>query len=221
MCSMCRGRGDVQAVQRSLLGQVVSSRPCPQCSGFGTVLPSPCAECSGEGRVRTRATLNAQIPPGVDTGTRVQLVGRGEVGPGGGDAGDLYLEIVVKQHKSFHRSGDDLQSVVTIPMSAASLGTSFEFKTLDATEQILVKAGTQSGTVISLRGRGMPHLRREGRGDLHIEIVVQTPTGLNDEQKGVLKKFSELRKEDSLVVEPEKLNDSGLFSKLRDAFTRP
>jgi molecular chaperone DnaJ len=218
---MCRGRGDVQAVQRSLLGQVVSSRPCPQCSGFGTVLPSPCSECSGEGRVRTRATLNAQIPAGVDTGTRVQLVGRGEVGPGGGDPGDLYLEIVVKQHKSLHRVGDDLQSIITIPMSSASLGTTFEFKTLDATEQITVKPGTQSGTVISLRGRGMPRLRREGRGDLHIEIIVQTPTGLNDEQKGLMKRLSELRGEDSLVVEPEKLSDSGLFSKLRDAFTRP
>ncbi len=207
VCSMCRGRGDVQAVQRSLLGQVVSSRPCPQ--------------CSGEGRVRTRATLNAQIPAGVDTGTRVQLVGRGEVGPGGGDAGDLYLEIVVKQHKSLHRVGDDLQSIVTIPMSAAALGTTFEFKTLDAAEQITVKSGTQSGTVISLRGRGMPRLRREGRGDLHIEIIVETPQGLNEEQKGLIKKLAELRGEDSLEVEPEKLNDSGLFSKLRDAFTRP
>jgi molecular chaperone DnaJ len=106
-------------------------------------------------------------------------------------------------------------------MSSASLGTTFEFKTLDATEQITVKPGTQSGTVISLRGRGMPRLRREGRGDLHIEIIVQTPTGLNDEQKGLMKKLSELRGEDSLVVEPGKLSDSGLFSKLRDAFTRP
>ena len=218
---MCRGRGDVQAVQRSLLGQVVSSRPCPQCSGFGTVLATPCSECSGEGRVRTRATLNAQIPAGVDTGTRVQLVGRGEVGPGGGDAGDLYLEVVVKQHKSLHRVGDDLQSLVTIPMSAAALGTTFDFKTLDATEKITVKAGTQSGTVVSLRGGGMPRLRREGRGDLHIEIIVETPTGLTEEQKGLLKKISEMRGEDSLVVEPVKLSESGLFSKLRDAFSRP
>jgi molecular chaperone DnaJ len=106
-------------------------------------------------------------------------------------------------------------------MSSAALGTTFEFKTLDATEQITVKSGTQSGTVISLRGRGMPRLRREGRGDLHIEIVVETPTGLNEEQKSLIKKLSEIRGEDSLVVEPEKLNDSGLFSKLRDAFTRP
>ncbi len=221
VCSMCRGRGDVQAVQRSLLGQVVSSRPCPQCSGFGTVLATPCSECSGEGRVRTRATLNAQIPAGVDTGTRVQLVGRGEVGPGGGDAGDLYLEVVVKQHKSLHRVGDDLQSLVTIPMSAAALGTTFDFKTLDATEKITVKAGTQSGTVVSLRGGGMPRLRREGRGDLHIEIIVETPTGLTEEQKGLLKKISEMRGENSLVVEPVKLSESGLFSKLRDAFSRP
>jgi len=220
VCSMCRGRGDVQAVQRSLLGQVVSSRPCPQCSGFGTVLPSPCAECAGEGRVRTRAMLNAQIPAGVDTGTRVQLVGRGEVGPGGGDPGDLYLEIFVKPHKTLHRVGDDLQSLITIPMSAASLGTTFDLKTLDATEKITVKPGTQSGTVVTLRGKGMPRLRREGKGDLHIELVVETPTSLSDEEKELIKKLSEIRGEDKLELEPEKINETGIFSRLRDAFSR-
>jgi molecular chaperone DnaJ len=220
ICGMCRGRGDVQAVQRSLLGQVVSSRPCPQCSGFGTVLSSPCAECASEGRVRTRATLNAQIPAGVDTGTRVQLVGRGEVGPGGGDAGDLYLEIYVKPHKTLHRVGDDLQSLITIPMSAAVLGTTFEFKTLDSTENITIKSGTQSGSVFSMRGKGMPRLRREGRGDLHIEINVEIPSDLNQQQKNFITDFAKSRNEEKLNIEPEKLNDTGIFSRLKDAFTR-
>ncbi|MEY2827569.1 MAG: hypothetical protein RLZZ183_688 [Actinomycetota bacterium] len=220
VCSMCRGRGDVQAVQRSLLGQVVSSRPCPQCSGFGTVLPSPCAECAGEGRVRTRATLNAQIPAGVDSGTRVQLVGRGEVGPGGGEAGDLYLEIIVKPHKTFHREADDLHSLINIPMTAAALGTNFVFHTFDSEENITIKPGTQSGTVITLRGKGMPRLRREGKGDLHLEVNVETPSGINEEQKNLLKKLAELRKEDKLNIEPEKINDTGLFSKIRDVFSR-
>lgn len=220
VCSMCRGRGDVQAVQRSLLGQVVSSRPCPQCSGFGTVLPSPCAECSGEGRVRTRATLNAQIPAGVDSGTRVQLVGRGEVGPGGGEAGDLYLEIIVKPHKTLHRNGDDLHSLINIPMTAATLGTTFQFKTLSSQESVILKPGIQSGTVITLRGKGMPRLRREGYGDLHLEINVETPSNLSEEQKNLMKKLSELRNEDDLKIEPEKINETSFFSRLKDAFSR-
>ena len=109
---MCQGRGEVQSVQRSFLGQVMTSRPCPQCQGFGTLIPHPCPECSGEGRVRTRRTITVKIPPGVDTGTRIQLTGEGEVGPGGGPAGDLFLEVVETPHDVFTRQGDDLHCTV-------------------------------------------------------------------------------------------------------------
>ncbi len=219
-CSMCKGRGDVQTVQRSLLGQVVSSRPCPQCSGFGSVLTSPCSDCAGEGRIRTRKTLSAKIPAGVDTGTRIQLVGQGEVGPGGGEAADLYLEIYLRPHKTFHRSGDDLQCVINLPMSAAALGTSFKLQTLAGLEEIIIKPGIQSGTVLTLKGKGMPRVRRESRGDLLIEILVETPTALDDKQKQLLEQLAELRKETAIEFKPEELAKSSFFGRLKDAFTK-
>jgi molecular chaperone DnaJ len=219
-CSMCKGRGDVQTVQRSLLGQVVSSRPCPQCSGFGSVLTSPCSDCAGEGRIRTRKTLSAKIPAGVDTGTRIQLVGQGEVGPGGGEAADLYLEIYLRPHKTFHRSGDDLQCVINLPMSAAALGTSFKLQTLAELEEITIKPGIQSGTVLTLKGKGMPRVRRESSGDLLIEILVETPTTLDDKQKQLLEQLAELRKETAIEFKPEELAKSSFFGRLKDAFTK-
>ncbi len=130
-CDVCRGRGEVQQVQRSLLGQVMTSRPCPNCSGFGTVIPHPCPECAGDGRIRTRRTLTVKIPAGVDTGTRIQLAGEGEIGPGGGPAGDLFVEIVELPHPTFQRRGDDLHCTVTLPMTAAALGASVTLETLD------------------------------------------------------------------------------------------
>ena len=109
-------------MQRSFLGQVMTSRPCPTCQGFGEVIPSPCHECSGQGRVRSRRTMKVRIPAGVDTGTRIHLAGEGEVGPGGGPAGDLYVELRVAEHETFTRRGDDLHASVAVPMTAAALG---------------------------------------------------------------------------------------------------
>src|SRR4029077_15406517 len=121
-CDMCQGRGEVQQVTRSFLGQVMTARPCPQCGGFGSVIRTPCPECSGDGRVRTRRTIKVRIPAGVENGTHIQLAGEGEVGAGGGPPGDLFLEIVERPHQIFERQGDDLHCTVTIPMVAAALG---------------------------------------------------------------------------------------------------
>ena len=132
-------------VTRSFLGQVMTSRPCPQCQGFGTVIPHPCPECAGDGRVRTRRTLTVKIPAGVDNGTRIQLAGEGEVGPGGGPAGDLYVEILERPHPPFRRQGDDLHCTVTMPMTAAALGTTVPLETLDGLEEVDIRPGTQSG----------------------------------------------------------------------------
>ncbi|MFM7211354.1 MAG: molecular chaperone DnaJ, partial [Actinomycetota bacterium] len=172
-CPMCKGRGEIQNVQRSFLGQVMTSRPCPQCQGFGTTIPHPCVECSGDGRVRTRANLTVTIPPGVDTGTRIQLAGQGEVGPGGGDPGDLFVEIVQQPHPVFERRGDDLLCTVEVPMTAAALGTTMNLETLDGDETVDIKAGTQPGSVVTLRARGVPRLRGAGRGDLHVHLDVR------------------------------------------------
>jgi molecular chaperone DnaJ len=219
-CPMCKGRGEVQTVQRSFIGQVMTSRACPQCSGFGTLNPSPCVECSGDGRVRTRRTLTIRIPAGIDTGTRIQLSGEGEVGSGGGPPGDLFVEIVENPHPLFSRKGDDLHCSVTLPMTAAALGTTLTLETLDGSEQVEIKPGTQPGHVQTLKGKGVQHLRSSGRGNLHIHIDVETPTKLTEEQEQLVRALAQLRGEehpDLTITSPEN-HQGGLFSRLRGAF---
>ncbi|WP_436778013.1 molecular chaperone DnaJ [Yinghuangia sp. YIM S09857] len=216
-CDMCRGRGEVSQVTRSFLGQVMTSRPCPQCQGFGTVVPTPCPECAGDGRVRARRTLTVKIPAGVDSGTRIQLAGEGEVGPGGGPAGDLYVEIAEVPHPTFQRRGDDLHCTVTIPMTAAALGTKVPLETLDGVAEIDIRPGTQSGQSIPLHGRGITHLRGGGRGDLLVHVEVQTPTKLDPEQEELLRRLAKLRAEERPQGQFSP-GQQGLFSRLKDAF---
>ncbi|WP_131739905.1 molecular chaperone DnaJ [Actinomadura roseirufa] len=218
-CETCHGRGEVQQVQRSFLGQVMTARPCPACGGFGSVIRNPCPECSGDGRVRTRRTVKVKIPAGVENGIHIQLAGEGEVGPGGGPAGDLFLEIVEKTHPIFEREGDDLHCTVEIPMTAAALGTSVTIETLDAAEGIDIKPGTQSGQVITLYGRGVRHLNESGRGDLMIHVNVETPNRLDEEQEELLRRLAELRGEER---PPGKFapGQRGMFSRIRDVFNQ-
>ena len=206
-CETCRGQGEVAVVQRSFLGEVRTLRPCSACRGFGTIIPDPCRDCSGDGRVRAGRTLTVKIPAGVDTGTRVQLSEQGEVGPGGGPAGDLYVEIHVAPHETFVRQGNDLHCTVTLPMSAAALGTTLTLPTLEpdvengagsgveTSFEIDVVAGTQSGTEQVLRGRGVPGLRG-GRGDLVVTTVVETPTRLDPRQEELLRELAAIRGEE-------------------------
>ena len=213
-CSTCRGRGEVQQVQRSFLGQVMTTRACPQCSGTGQVIPNPCRECAGEGRVRSRRTLGVKVPAGVENGMRIRLSGEGEVGPGGGPAGDLYIEVVEREHPDFKRNGDDLHCQLTLPMTAAALGTTVTLQTLDGEERIDIRPGTQPGTILPLRARGVPHLRGVGRGDLLVHVDVQVPTRLDGEQERLLRELARLRGEDKTGEG----KGHGLFSRLRDAF---
>ncbi|WP_326555543.1 molecular chaperone DnaJ [Micromonospora sp. NBC_01813] len=213
-CEACGGRGEVQSVQRTFLGQVVSSRPCVACQGYGTVIPHPCATCAGDGRVRTRRSLTVKIPAGVEDGMRIRLAQQGEVGPGGGTAGDLYVEIHERPHDVYSRKGDDLHCRVTVPMTAAALGTRLTIRTLDSDEPVDVKPGTQPGATLRLRGRGVPHLRGTGRGDLYVHLDVRTPTKLSDEQERTLREFAKARGEE--VAELSK--QGGFFSRMRDAF---
>ena len=194
-CQVCSGRGEVQQVQRSFLGQVMTSRPCPTCQGFGEVIPSPCHECSGQGRVRTRRTMKVRVPAGVDSGTRIHLAGEGEVGPGGGPAGDLYVEIAVEPHETYQRRGDDLHGNLEVPMTAAALGATLPVETLDGTEEVDLVAGTQPGETITLPGLGVTHLRGQGRGDLVLHLDVKVPTKLSDEQRDLLVQLAESREE--------------------------
>ncbi|SCL61280.1 molecular chaperone DnaJ [Micromonospora yangpuensis] len=213
-CETCGGRGEVQSVQRTFLGQVVSARPCTVCQGYGTTIPHPCPTCAGDGRVRTRRSLTVKIPAGVEDGMRIRLAQQGEVGPGGGTPGDLYVEIHERPHDVYSRKGDDLHCRVTVPMTAAALGTRLTIKTLDSEETVDVKAGTQPGSTLRLRARGVPHLRGTGRGDLYVHLDVRTPTKLDADQERMLRDFAKTRGEE--VAELTK--QGGFFSRMRDAF---
>ncbi|MCH8612801.1 molecular chaperone DnaJ [Arsenicicoccus dermatophilus] len=216
-CSACQGRGEVQQVQRSFLGQIMTTRPCGVCQGFGTVLPHPCFECSGEGRVRTRRTVTIKVPGGVDTGTRIQLRGEGEVGPGGGLPGDVYVEIVVTPHPTFQRHGDDLHCTLDVPMTAAALGATIALDTFDGTQDVEVRRGTQSADTVTLDGLGVTHLRGTGRGDLVVHLNVLTPTRLDARQEELLRELAGLRGEEAPEAHLTSM-DKGLLGKLRDAF---
>lgn len=216
-CGTCNGRGEVQSVQRGFLGQVVSSRTCPTCAGTGQVIPQPCSECGGDGRVRARRSLQVKVPAGVEDGMRIRLTGQGEVGPGGGPAGDLYVEVHERPHPVFTRDGEDLHCRVTLPMTAAALGTTLSLTTLDGEEDLDIKPGTQSGTVLTLRAHGAPRLRATGRGNLLVHVDVTTPTRLDGEQEKLLRELAALRGEDTPETRHE-VQHGGLFSRVRDAF---
>jgi molecular chaperone DnaJ len=215
-CSTCSGRGEVQSVQNGLLGRMVTSRACPTCAGTGQVIPDPCPKCGGEGRVRARRTIPVKVPAGVEDGMRIRLTGHGEVGPGGGPPGDLYVEIHERPHPVFTREGSDLHCRVTLPMTAAALGTTLNLETLDGEEELDIRPGTQSGSVLTLRGRGAPRLRATGRGSLHVHVEVTTPTRLDPEQEKLLRELATLRGED--VQRSPGNGSGGLFSRVRDAF---
>ncbi|GCD88436.1 molecular chaperone DnaJ [Nocardioides sp. LS1] len=229
-CETCRGAGEVAHVQRSFLGEIRTLRPCAACRGFGSIIPEPCRECSGDGRVRSRRTLTVKIPAGVDNGTRVQLTEQGEVGPGGGPAGDLYVEIHIAPHETFTRHGNDLHCTVSVPMSAAALGTTLTLPTLEAdvesgadsgvetSFELELKPGTQSGTEQILRGRGVPGLRG-GRGDLVVSVIVETPTKLDARQEELLRELAALRGEESPTGQVRPGNKS-FFGRLRDSFNQ-
>jgi len=216
-CDICGGRGEVSQVTRSFIGQVMMARVCPGCGGYGTVLVRPCPECDGDGRVRTRRTIKVRIPAGVEDGTHIQLAGEGEVGPGGGPPGDLFLEIVQRPHAIFERQGDDLHCTVTIPMVAAALGATLSVESLDGPADIDIRPGTQSGQVIPLYGQGVKHLNGNGRGDLVIHVTVETPSKLDAEQEKLLRDLAKLRGEEA---PPGRFapGTQGFFSRLRDAF---
>ncbi|HVE99023.1 MAG TPA: molecular chaperone DnaJ [Mycobacteriales bacterium] len=212
-CKTCGGRGEVSQMTRSFLGQMMTTRPCPACGGAGSVITHPCADCAGEGRRPERRTLTVTIPPGVEHGLRIRLTGEGQAGPGGGPAGDLYVEVNELDHDVFDRDGDDLHCKVSLPMTAAALGTSVDLELLEGeTERIEIKPGTQSGQVTTLRGRGVPHLRASGRGHLHVHVEVRTPTDLDAEQERLLRELAAARDEERT----ESSGSGGLFGRLRD-----
>lgn len=217
-CDICKGRGETQQVARSILGQVMTSRPCASCQGFGSVISDPCGECAGDGRVRTRKSIPIKIPAGVETGNRIQLSGQGEVGPGGGAAGDLYVEIIELPHDFIIREDSNLHISISIPVTSAAIGTKVVIDTLDGKQEVEIKEGTQSGSTVVLRGLGVTRLRGSGRGDLIVHIQVLTPTKLNKEQSDLFKKIASIRNEGLDKVTINTNEEQGFFDKVKRAF---
>jgi len=213
VCETCRGRGQVQSVQKSFLGQVMTTRTCGRCGGLGSVIEHACGECGGDGRVRARRALSVKIPAGVEHGMRIRLSGEGEVGPGGGPAGDLYVEVHEKKHPVLTREGDDLHCTLSLPMTAAALGTMLKLETLDGEEELDISPGTQPDAVITLRARGVPHLRGTGRGDLHVHLDVEVPTRLDARQEELLRELATLRGEERVASSGRA--GGGLFGRKR------
>ena len=211
-CAQCAGSGEVRTVRQSLLGQMVTSRPCPRCGGTGQAIATPCSSCRGEGRVLDDRTLKVTIPPGVDSGITLRLSDRGMAGPRGGPPGDLYVHLEVRPDRRFERKGNDLLAELHVSVSQAALGAHVPLETLDGETEVAVPAGTQTGRIVRLRNLGVPDVHGRGRGDLLVRIVVDTPTGLAPNEEQLLREFATVRGE---VVDPP---DAGLFSKIRSAF---
>ena len=219
-CDVCQGHGAVQEMQQSFLGNVMTTRECHKCHGFGEVITDPCAQCAGDGRVRATRDLKVKIPAGIANGMRIRMAGQGEVGHGGGPAGDLYVEVQTAPHKIFVRDGNDLHLRLNVPMYDAALGTSIDVENLAGdTTTIEIPAGTQPGDEVRLEGEGMPRLRAEGHGDMIAHIQVVVPTHLSGEERRSLEQLRDARG-DATGVHHDDERDEGFFSRMRDRFRR-
>lgn len=209
-CEMCRGGGRVRAQQ----GFFTIERTCPTCQGAGRVIKNPCKKCSGAGRLRQERTLNVVIPKGVEDGTRIRLSGEGEAGLRGGNPGDLYVILSINQHPIFQRDGANLFCRVPIPVTTAALGGTLSVPTIDGDmTEIKVDSGTQSGQRVRVKQKGMSVLRSTSRGDLYVELAVETPVNLTKRQKELLQEFA--AEEENSKTHPE---SAKFIDKVKDIF---
>ena len=206
-CPGCGGAGKVRAQQ----GFFTIERTCPTCQGIGRIIKDPCRACGGSGRVRKDKTLSVNVPAGVEDGTRIRLAGEGEAGVRGGPPGDLYIFLSLAAHRIFQRDGTHIYCRVPIPMTTAALGGSIEVPTISGGRaRVTIPAGTQAGKQFRLSGKGMPVLRSNGRGDMYIQMVTETPVNLNKRQKELLKDFAH---EGGARTNPE---SEGFFAKVKE-----
>lgn len=209
-CGTCGGLGEVRRATRSVFGQFVSVSPCPTCGGEGSIITTPCEVCRGEGRVRGERTVAVEVPPGVSTNNYITLRGQGETGPRNGPNGDLLVLIDVKEDERFERQGDDLVFDLPVSFSQAALGATVSVPTPYGDESVTIPPGLQSGTVLRLRGKGLPRLGQSQFGDLHVRTHVWTPDALNDEQRRLLEELAQHEK-------PPAQGRGGLWSRIKEA----
>lgn len=194
-CTRCGGAGEIQDVNRSLFGTVMTARTCTVCEGTGEEIAAPCKDCRGEGRTSRQQQIAVEVPAGVTGGMELRVPGAGEEGRLGGGSGDLYVSLSVDPHPVFERRGDNLVCALAVPMTAAALGTEVDVATLDGPQRIRLDPGTDSGTVVRIRGRGVPHLGRRGRGDLFVSVQVETPEARSRRERELLENLAQARGE--------------------------
>lgn len=212
-CPQCSGTGEIRQVSRSIFGQFINVSTCPQCHGEGRIIKDPCTKCQGEGRTRGESTISVTIPPGVSTGNYLTIRNEGNVGHKGGAPGDVIVFIEEKEHKYFERHGDDILYDLPLSFPEAALGSKVEIPTLNGTAEIEIAAGTQSGKILRMRGKGIPHLKGHGRGDQLVRVLVWTPTKLGKKEKELLKKLME-----SESMRPQ-ASSEGFFSRIKSVFS--
>ncbi len=208
-CQQCGGRGQIRSQQ----GFFSVARTCPVCSGTGQVIRNPCRTCGGDTRVQKEHTLAVKVPAGVESDTRIRYSGEGDAGRFGGPGGDLYVVLAVKPHAFFERDGDDLHCVMPISFPQAALGAELEIETLDSRESLKIPEGTQSGREFRIRGKGVPHLNAHGKGDLVVEVRVETPAKLTKQQRELVRQLAETM---PTTNEPQ---SRGLFDKVKEMFS--
>ncbi|MGD9405069.1 MAG: molecular chaperone DnaJ [Anaerolineae bacterium] len=211
-CPQCNGTGEVRRQQQTFLGSFVQVTTCPRCQGEREIVTTPCTKCRGRKVVQAERAISVKIPAGVDSGTRIRLAGEGEPGARGGPPGNLYVVLRVKPHDYFHRQDTDILLQLDVNVAQAALGARFKVPTLDGDEELAIPAGTQSGDVFKMRGKGVPHLQRNGRGDQLVMVHVLTPTKLSQQQKELLTELSKTLGKEA-VHQPEK----GLFERVKEA----
>ena len=189
-CPTCHGSGQVQSVQRTPFGNIASTRTCSTCNGEGEVIDSPCSKCHGKGSIRKTKTIEVDIPAGIDNGQMIKLGGQGELGTRGGPRGDLYIEVNVQSHPLFTRDGYDVYLEMPITFAQATLGDKIQVPTLDGKVEYEVPEGTQTGTVFRLKGKGIPKLKPNVRGDQYVKVTVEIPKKLNEKQKELVREFA-------------------------------
>lgn len=216
-CTNCNGTGEVRNVQQTFLGPMVQVGTCQRCNGRGEVISTPCHHCNGAGKLRTQTTLNVTIPAGVREGLQVQIRGEGDPGDSGAPNGNLFVVIHVQEHEFFKRKENDIVLEMNINVAQAALGDKIIVPTVDGDVELVIPAGTQSGKVFRLRGRGIPRLRTDGtnsgRGDQLVYIVVEIPSKLSDEQRQI---FEQLASTLGREVQPQKNNGKGFFDRVID-----
>jgi molecular chaperone DnaJ len=212
VCSQCSGRGEIRSVRQTMLGQMVNVSACPKCRGEGKIVEQACETCRGDGRTQRTKKLRVNIPAGIDDGHQVRLANEGEVGARGGPSGSLFVAVHVAQHPQLKRDGTELYYGLEIGIAQAALGTKVRVPVVDGEEELEIKAGTQPGTELKLRGKGAPALRRPGfHGDLHVLVDVVVPSKLSKRQREILEMYA--TESGEVVSEAH----GGLFDRVRDA----